>query len=110
MLLHHGEVHRVACRHLLISQDNLLRTFCNYPVHRQHFIHHPEQSVKSRLDGVPAVDGNVTVQNLLKHLRIGDQSLAVRDHSFQQSLSVRLVHVRRADKIHWDIGIDENHE
>jgi len=109
MLLHHGEMHRIACGQLVVSQDNSLRAFHIFLINRQHLIHNRKQCVESQLDCVPAVDGNVTVQNFLEHLGIGDQWLAVRDQPFENSLCVGLVHVRRADKIHWDIRIDQNH-
>ena len=37
-----------------------------------------------------------------------NQALSVAHKIFEQSLRVGLVRVRRANQIHWDIGIDQN--
>ena len=92
-----------------MSQDNLLGTLGVNSRHVEYLINDAEQSVERRLDGVPAVDGDIPMQNLLQDLGVGDQALAVIDQLFEQSLCVALVGVRRAHEIHGDVRIDQNH-
>ena len=110
MLQHYGDMHCVTRREFPIPQDNLLRAFHNCLINGQQLIDGSKQCVENRLDCIAAVNGHVAMQNFLEHLGIRDQSLSVCDQPLQQSLRICLVHVRRADKVHWNIGIDENHE
>ncbi len=109
MMFHDGKMNGVTGRQPTMSQDNLFRALGNRPIDSKHFIDDTEQGVKSRLDGVAAVDRNVAVQDLLKHFSIRNQALAVADQLLEPSLRVALVRVRRAHEIHWDVGIDQNH-
>ena len=52
----------------------------------------------------------VAVEYLLQDFGVGHQTLSPAYQFLQESLSIRLVRVRRAHQIHRDIGIDENHE
>jgi len=86
-----------------------LATLDGDPRNAKHLIDNPEQSVEGRLDGVPTVDGDVPMQDLLQDLGVGDEALAVTDQLFEQSLCVALVGVRRTHQIHGDVRIDQNH-
>lgn len=102
-------MHRVAGRKLSISQNNLLRTLHHDAVHRQHLIDDTEQSVESWLNCVAAIDCNISVQDFLQDLGIGNQTLTVGDQLLEQTLRVRFVRMRCANQIHRDIGVDQNH-
>jgi len=78
-------------------------------IHGQHLVGNSEQSVERRLDGVPTIDSDVAVQYLLQDLGIRNQALSIADQLFEQSLRVGLVRMRRANEIHWNVRIDQNH-
>ena len=99
----YGEMDSITRRQPSMSQDNLLGTLGGGPRNVKHLIDDPEQSVECRLDGVPAVDGDVPMQDLLQDLGVGDEALAVIDQLFEPSLRVALVGVRRAHEIHGDV-------
>ena len=63
---------------------------------RVHFIDHTEKCVERRLNGVPAFDRDVTMEDLLKDLRAGDKTFVIGDGPFKEVLSVDLVGVRRS--------------
>jgi len=86
-----------------MSQDNLLGALGGGARDVKHLIDHAEQSVECRLDGVPAVDGDVPVQDLLQHLGVGNQALAVIDQLFEQPLGVALAGVGGAHEVHGDV-------
>lgn len=109
MMFHDGEMHGIPCRQLPMPQDNLFRTFGDGPIHGQHLIDDAEQGVKRRLDCVAAVDGNVAVQDLLKHFGIRNEALPVADQFLEQALRVALMRMRRTNEIHRDVGVDQNH-
>src|SRR6266702_1556995 len=44
-----------------------------------------------------------------RHFRVGHQALSVGNQFFKQALGLRLVGVRRANKIHRDVGVNQNH-
>ena len=109
MLFHDGDMDRITRRHPSMTQDNLLGTPNGASRDVKHLINDAKQSVERRLDGVPAVDGDVPMQDLLQNLGVGDQALAVIDQLFEPPLRVAFVGVRRAHKIHGDVRIDQNH-
>ena len=109
MLFHDGEMESITHRQPPMSQDNLLGTLGGGPRNVKHLIDDAEQSVERRLDGVPAVEGDVPMQDLLQDLGVSDQALAVIDQLFERSLCVALVGVRRAHEIHGDVRINQNH-
>jgi len=100
----------IARRQLAIAQHDFLRSFCRGLINRKHLVDHAKQSVKRRLDGIAPVNGDVAVQDLLKHLGIRNEALPVSHQSLQQSLGVSFVGMRRADEVHRDVGIHKNHE
>jgi hypothetical protein len=92
-----------------MAQDNLFRSLHRDPIDRQHLIDDAKYSIESRLDGVAAFNGNIAVQDLLQDLGIRDETLTFADELFEPSLCVRLMGVRRPDKIHRDVRIHQNH-
>ena len=94
MLFHDGEMDRIARRQPAMPQDNLLGTLGGGPRNVKHLIDDAKQSVERRLDGVPAVNGDVPMQDLLQDLGVGNEALAIIDQLFEPSLCVALVGVR----------------
>jgi hypothetical protein len=84
MLFHDGEMDSITRRQPSISQDNLFGTLRGGPGDVKHLIDDAEQSVERRLDGIPAVDGDVPMQDLLQDLGVGDEALALIDQLFEQ--------------------------
>ncbi len=107
--LHDSQVDCVPGRKPSHAENNLLRPLYDFAVDGIHLIDNSEERVERRLDCIKPTYCSVAVKNFLKHLRIGYQTLSFRDQTFNQALGVHLVRMRRADKIHWHIGIDENH-
>jgi hypothetical protein len=96
-------MYSVTSRQLSILQDNLLRTLDNGAVNREHLIYYTEQSIESWLNCVAAIDCDVSVQDFLQDLGIGDKTLTVGDQFLEQALCVGFVRMRCADQIHRDI-------
>jgi hypothetical protein len=66
-----------------MSQDNFFGALGDPSRHVQHLIDDAQQSVERWLDGVTAVDGDVTMQDLLQDLGVGDEALALIDQPFE---------------------------
>jgi hypothetical protein len=79
-----------------MSKDDLLRALCCHAINREHLIDDSEQSIEGRLDRIATVDSDVAVQDLLKHIRIGDETLAFADQLFEPPLCVNFVGMRGA--------------
>ncbi len=109
MKFHNGEMYPVSCGQSPVSKHDLFSADHSGLANRQHFIHHPEQSVEGGLNGVAAINRNVTVKNFLKYLGIGNQTLTFGDQLFKPSLGIAAMGMGRAHKIHRDVGIDEDH-
>ena len=64
-----------------------------------HLIYDTEQCIKSRLNRVAPVDGDINVQDFLQYLGIGNKTLTVGNQFLEQTLCVSLVNdeVRRPD-------------
>ena len=90
-------------RQMPIPQHNLFRTLCIGLTHRKYLIDDSEQSVERGLNCIAAIDGDVTVQDLLKYLGVGNQALALADQVFQQLLRVAFVGMSWPDQVHRDI-------
>ena len=76
MLFHDGEMESITCRQPSMSQDNLLGTLGGGSRNVKNLIDDAEQCVERRLDGVPAVNGDVPMQDLLQDLGVGDEARA----------------------------------
>jgi len=79
------------------------RTICFATLHhgfvnRQHLIYYTEQCVKSRLNCVAAIDGDIPVQDFPQNLGIGNKTLTVGDQFLEQTLCVSFVTMRCADR------------
>ena len=72
MLFHDGQMDSITRRQPTMSQDYLLGSLGGGPRNVKHLIDDTEQSVERRLDGVPAVDGDVPMQDLLQDLGVSD--------------------------------------
>ncbi len=92
-----------------MSQHDLFSAFGGGLIDCQNLIHDPEQDVKRRLNGIAAIDSDVPANNFLQDFGIRHQSLPLADQPFKQSLSIALVRMRRADEIHGDIRVHQNH-
>lgn len=103
MLFHDGQMESVTRRQAPMAEDNLLGALRGGLINVQHLIDDAQQGIEGRLDGVPAVDRNVAMQNLLQNLGVGHKPLALRDQLLEQPLRVALMGVRRAYEIHGDI-------
>ena len=109
ILFHNGEMYSVTSRQLPISKNNLFCTFHCDTVHTQHFIDDSKQGIESRLDCVAAIYRHIAVQDLLQRFGIGHESLSAGNQLFKQPLCVGFMRVRRANKIHRNVGINQNH-
>jgi hypothetical protein len=78
-------MHGVASRQLSIPQNNLLCTLHHGFVNRRHLIYYTEQCVKSRLNCVAAIDGDLPVQDFPQNLGIGNKTLTVGDQFLKQT-------------------------
>ena len=83
MVFHDREIDSIAGREARMAEDNLLGTFGGGPRDVKHLIDDAQQSVECRLDGVPAVNGDVAMQDLLHDLGVGDEALAIIDQLFE---------------------------
>ena len=79
MLLHDGKVHGVTSREPAVTQDNFLRTLDHALINNQHLVDDSKQRVERSLDGVAAINRDVSMKNLLQHLSIRHQTLTVAD-------------------------------
>src|SRR6267143_45959 len=109
MVFHDGQMHSITRRHFLMPHDNFLCALGCGQINGQHLVGNTEQGVERRLDGVPTIDSDVAVQYLLQDLGIRNQALSIANQLFEQSLRVGLVRMRRANEIHRNVRIDQNH-
>ena len=69
-----------------IPQNNPLRMLHHCLANRQHLIYYTEQCVKSTMNCVAAIDGDIPVQDFLQNLGIGNKTLTVGDQFLEQTL------------------------
>jgi hypothetical protein len=103
MLFHDRQMHGVPSRYLPVPHDNFFGALRCSQIHGQYLIGDAKQSAKGRLNSIAAIYSGIPMQYLLKDLGICNQALSVGDEIFEQSLSVGLVRMRRADEVHGDI-------
>jgi hypothetical protein len=101
--LHGGKVNSIARGQLLVTQNDCASALDGGTVDWKDFIDDAKQSVKGRLDCIGAVDGNVTVKDLLQDFGIGDEALAIADQILQTSPGIGFVRMGSADQIHRDV-------
>ena len=83
MVLHYCQMHGIASREALVLKDDPLGPLDRPAIDWKHLIGHAQQGIESRLDCVPAIDGNIAVKDLLQHLGVGDQALTLTDELLQ---------------------------
>jgi hypothetical protein len=91
------------------GEDNLFRTLHHHLIDWQDLIHNMHQSVEGWLNRVTPLDGNLAMQDFLKHFGVRHQSSTIQYDFLEQVLGVCFVAVRRAYKIHRNVRIDQNH-
>lgn len=79
MLLHDGEMNRIAGGEPPIAQDDLLRSFQNEDVDGQDLVRDSQEHVEGGLDVKVTIEGRITMEDLLQHLGVGYESLALRN-------------------------------
>ena len=70
MLLHDGEMYRIACGEAMVAEDDLFCAFGSGAVDGEDIIHNTEKRVERKLDIVTAVEGSVTMQDFLQNFRV----------------------------------------
>jgi len=109
MLFHDSQMNGITRRQSFVSLDNLLGALRRRSSDIKDLIDDSQQGIKRWLDGVPAADRDIAMQNLLQDLSISDEALAIAEKSLKQSLRVTFVGVGRAHQIHGNVRIDQNH-
>ncbi len=108
--LHDREMHRITRRKLLVPEHDLLGLFHCGPVHGKNLIDHAQQCVKRRLNRIRPRDRNVAMQDFLQHFRISYQPLSATHQFLQPAPGIAFVRMSSANQIHWDVGINKDHE
>jgi len=83
MVLHDGEVQRIACRYLSVPHNNFLRASCRDCINRQHLVGNSEQSVERRLNCFPTIYRDIAVQDFLEHFSVGHKTMTVTNQFFE---------------------------
>ena len=109
MLLHNGEMYRIARGEIPVSENNFFRTLNMGALHGQNLIRQSQQGVESWLNRVAAADGHIAVENFLEYFGVSHQTLALAYEFFEPTLCIAPMRVRSTDEIHRNVGIDENH-
>jgi hypothetical protein len=68
-----------------------------------------KEDVEGRIDIARSMDRDEAMQDLLQDLCVGAQDLAVRDRVFEKAPGRGFVGMVRADQVHRDIRVDEDH-
>lgn len=77
MLLHDGEMNRIAGGEPPIAQDNLLRAFQDHGVDGQDLVRDSQEHVEGGLDVKVPIECRIAVEDLVQHLGVGYESLAL---------------------------------
>jgi len=77
MVFHDGQMYSITRGHLSMAHDNFLCALCCGQINGQHLVGNTKQCGERRLDGVPTIDSNITVQYLLQDLGIRNQALPI---------------------------------
>src|ERR1041385_7000841 len=108
--LHDGEVHGVTCGQGRASLKQVLRRKDVVLLDGKNVVDDVAQRNERRLDGLASIDENVAVQDLLEDLAAGHQAPSSADQPLKNALRGDLVGMVRAEKVHGDVGVDEDHE
>lgn len=87
-------MHSVSRGQALVCQKNFFCPLGNGTVNGKYFIDYAQQRVESRLNILTAVNGVITMQNLLQNLSVGYEPLALVHAFFQQALRIGLMRPR----------------
>jgi hypothetical protein len=109
VLFHGGNVDGVTCRQLVPFEDDGLGPLDSRRIHHENLVVEAEQDVEHGLDGIPAIDGHIAMQDLLKDLSVRDQALALDHATLQQTLRFDFVGMGGSNQVHRDIGVHEDH-
>jgi hypothetical protein len=102
-------VERVAGREALVREKHVPGTLDVAKLDREDLVDDPEDRLEGGLDGVAAPDRRVPVEDLLQHLRVGDEPLAVGNAALEELPGVDLVRVIGAHQVHRHVRVDEDH-
>ncbi len=108
MAFHDSDVNRVARRHgNLVLHD--ISSSQHIPLFDgENFVHDVPNYLECGLDRLSLSNRRIPVQNLLKHLCIGDQMLPGKDNVLQKQFGVAFVRVGRPNEVHWDVRVNED--
>ncbi len=109
MLLHDRQMYCVAGGESPVTKDDPLGALEDGVVDGQYFIDYAQQRIKRWLNGVAAIDSNISVKYFLEYFCIGDQTLAVAQQLLHPPLRVDLMRMGSAYQVHRNVGVDKNH-
>jgi len=89
-MLHDRDVDRVSRGESGRPEHDRLRALGVLPADGEDVVDHAEHGVEGGLEGVPAIDGGVAMQDLLEDLGIRHESVALGDRLLQQPLRIGL--------------------
>lgn len=105
---HHGNVNGIASRESGAVLANFRGAEHVGFLDGKNLVHDIQDYFDRRGDRVTAIDRGETVKDLLHYFRIGHESFSGGYQAFEQELSLNLVRMRRAHKVHGYVRIDEN--
>ncbi len=109
LALHDGEVKRIPRGQPGVPEHDAFGALDVGKLDRVDPIDDAEQRVEGGLDRVATIDRRVPVEDLLQDFDVRREPFPLREGPLEQPLGVALVRVRRADEIHRDVRIDEDH-
>ena len=107
--LHDSKVNGVARRELRMPQNDLLGSLDIGDGNRKHLIDDTEDRVEGGLDRVPALNGDVPVQDLLQHLGVRNEPFTVGNGALQEVSGIGFMRMGRPYEVHGDVRVDQNH-
>jgi hypothetical protein len=109
MPFHDRQVKRIPSRQAQAPQHDALCPFEIGQLNREDLVGDSEDGIEGGLDRVAPADGDVPMEDLLKHFRIRDEPLRPGKTPFQHLLGILFVRVWRPDQVHRDVRIEEDH-
>jgi hypothetical protein len=92
-----------------MSEHDSFRSLEVGQLHGEDLVGDSQERVEGGLDRVTPPDGDVTVEDLLEGLDVGNEAFSFGEASFQYLLRVPLVGVGRPHQVHRDVRIEKNH-
>ena len=96
-------MHGVASRKLAVPDDNLLRALSHASIDGKYLVGDSQQSVKSRLNSIAAINRDVAMQDFLKNLGVANKPLALADQLFEKLSCIGLMRVGAAHEVHRNV-------